>query len=87
MKRVAVEEAGAPVAEMLESVERGEEVVITRAGSPVARIVRAETPFDPEKARKAIEAVREFREHLVRKGVQPFTIEEILSLRDEGRKY
>jgi prevent-host-death family protein len=42
-------------------VEAGEEVTITRNGKPVARMVPVLPPRDVEKARAAVEAIRELR--------------------------
>ena len=42
MERVSVYEAKTHLSRLLEAVEAGEEVVITRNGQPVARLVRAE---------------------------------------------
>src|SRR5688500_3232602 len=47
---------------LLDLVERGEEITITRHGKPVARLVRS--PLRNEAARRAIEEINE-----VRKGV------------------
>ncbi len=46
MRKVSVREARAEMARLLEAVEAGEEVVITRRGDPVARLVGldAESP-------------------------------------------
>ena len=42
------------LSELLAAAKRGEEVIITRAGAPEARLV----PIDPDAARKAIAAKR-----------------------------
>lgn len=42
MRKVSVREARAEIARLLEAVEAGEEVVITRRGDPVARLVGLE---------------------------------------------
>ena len=44
--------------ELLERVENGEEVVITRHGSPVARMVPAKPRSTPARRRAAIAAIR-----------------------------
>lgn len=44
MKTVDVDEAAARLDELLDAVERGEEIVITRGGTPVARLVPVEQP-------------------------------------------
>lgn len=42
IKQVAVHEARTRLSELLDDVERGDEVLITRRGAPVARLVAAE---------------------------------------------
>ncbi|MGQ9573573.1 MAG: type II toxin-antitoxin system Phd/YefM family antitoxin [Dehalococcoidia bacterium] len=59
MKQIGVYEAKAQLPRLLEEVERGESITITRHGRPVARLV-------PVRGRRrsvgeAIEAIREFR--------------------------
>jgi antitoxin (DNA-binding transcriptional repressor) of toxin-antitoxin stability system len=44
MRRVGVAEAKAQLSALLDAVEAGEEVVITRRGQPVARLVREPGP-------------------------------------------
>lgn len=48
MRSVSVREARAEIARLLEAVEAGEEVVITRRGDPVARLVGLEAKTGPE---------------------------------------
>ncbi len=43
-------EAKTHLSQLLERVERGEEIVIARAGTPVARLL----PFAPEPARRVL---------------------------------
>lgn len=57
MKNVAVFEAKNRFSELLASVERGEEVAITRRGVAVARLVVMESPTDAEDQRR--QSVRE----------------------------
>jgi prevent-host-death family protein len=47
MADVSVAEVKAHLSEVLDRVERGEEVVITRRGTPVARLSRIERPRKP----------------------------------------
>lgn len=72
--------AKAQFAELLDEVERGETVVITRHGKPIARLVREE---DGRRA-DALRAMAEIKE--LRKSVGRATVEEILAWRDEGRR-
>jgi len=61
-------EAKNKLSHLLDLVEQGEEVVITRNGKPVARLV-APGPAEEEKRRRAVEAVEWIRE--MRKQVKP----------------
>ena len=42
---------------LLDQVERGEEIVITRRGKAVARLVPAEPGFDRDKTRRAVAGI------------------------------
>ena len=80
MRHVQSSEAKAKFSELLDQVEQGETIVITRHGKPVARIV----PDEALRRTSAAWAVAGI------KGLQKkngrITVEEILSARDEGRK-
>jgi prevent-host-death family protein len=80
MKQVQASVAKAQFAELLDDVERGETVVITRHGKPVARLVPDEDARQ-ERVRQAIEGIKELRKH-----TQPATIEEIITWKNEGRR-
>ena len=78
--QVAASEAKARLAQILTDVERGQSVVITRHGRPIARLV-------PERDRRQEEidrAVAEIRALKSRKAA--VTVAELLSARDEGRR-
>ena len=82
MKTLQFTEAKARLSEVLDEVERGEVIDITRHGKTVARIIR---PEDDDRMRKleAVRKLQEWRKTLPRTSI---TIEDILSARDEGRK-
>ena len=80
MKRIQFSTAKAQLSELIDDVERGEIVQITRHGKPVARLIREE---DARRA-DALRAMAEIRE--LRKNAGRATVEEILAWRDEGRK-
>lgn len=92
MITVGAFEAKTKFSELLDRVERGEEIVVTRHGKTVARIV-PDGPLDAEAERKAREARAEeikaefarTREMLRREGVS-LTRDEIVELRDLGRR-
>jgi prevent-host-death family protein len=55
MHEVGTVEAKNKLRSLLDRVEQGEEILITRRGRPIARLVPIETGFDREKARRAAE--------------------------------
>ncbi len=81
MTIVEYHEARTRFSELLRAVERGETVTITRRGEPVARIVGAAAGAD-EAATAVIERIEGARSK--RPSV---TIEEILEMRDEDRRF
>jgi prevent-host-death family protein len=58
MHTVGVFEAKNRLAALLDEVERGGEVVITRRGKPIARVIPAVPGFDRDKARRAAAGLR-----------------------------
>lgn len=62
MSTVGVREAKTHLSRLLQQVEAGEEVVITRAGEPVARLVGVgpRRPREPGRLKHAIEIGRDF---------------------------
>lgn len=83
--RIGAHDAKTRLAELLDRVEQGEEIVITRHGRPVARLSRIAPGHDVAAARAAVEALGALREEIARRS-GPITMAEILALRDEGRK-
>lgn len=59
MHMVGVFEAKTRLTALLDEVEEGGEVLITRRGKPVARLVPAEPGFDRDRARRAAAGLRE----------------------------
>jgi prevent-host-death family protein len=80
MKQVQASTAKAQLAELLDEVERGDTIVITRHGKRIARLVPDEDG-KREDIRRAIAEIKALRKH-----IKPATVEEILSWRDEGRR-
>jgi prevent-host-death family protein len=80
MVTVGAYEAKTQLSALLDNVEQGEEVVITRHGKPVARLVKAETA-SREQIDAAIARMKERREGVTTGGLG------WKALRDEGRKY
>ena len=82
MDEIGAFESKNKLSELLDRAERGEEVVITRRGKPVAKLV----PMQPGRDReKALEAARRIRELAKEMNLGPFDWEEWKRYRDEGR--
>jgi prevent-host-death family protein len=79
MREVSAVTAKKKFGELLDEVAHGEEIVITRHGKPVARLVAAAPGFDREKARRAIAGILEASKGLTLGGLK------IKDLIDEGR--
>jgi antitoxin (DNA-binding transcriptional repressor) of toxin-antitoxin stability system len=79
MRSVSVAEAKAHLSELLDAVEQGEELEITRRGRPIAKVTRLPPPLKP----LDIEAIRRHLESL------PCQVEDsataIRRMRDEDR--
>jgi prevent-host-death family protein len=76
MKTVSAREANQHFSKLLADVEAGDEVVITRRGRPVARLVR-ETRLSPEERAKAVEELKKIMERGVRFEGPPMTRDEM----------
>jgi antitoxin (DNA-binding transcriptional repressor) of toxin-antitoxin stability system len=74
-------EAKTKLSNLLDRVEAGKEVVITRNGKPVARLMRFGTPVTQEARQAAIARMRKRAQAMTLDGVS------LKELRDEGRKY
>jgi prevent-host-death family protein len=66
-------------------VEKGGEVVITRHGKPVAKIVRAEDQVTADEIARRRKAMEELREMARKRGGLRLTQEEIKSWIEDGR--
>ncbi len=81
MREIQASEAKTHLPQLLDEVERGETVVITRHGRPIAQLV-------PEPERRQLEitnAIDSIRARRRRTG--RITVEELLAARHEGHKY
>jgi prevent-host-death family protein len=79
MREAQSSDVKARLPEYLDAVERGETIVITRHGKPIAHLVPA--PVHDERGRRALDGIAEFRRRTGRASV-----EEILAWRHEGHK-
>lgn len=84
MREVGTLEARNSLSALLELVEKGEEITITRHGKPVARLVpAARTEEQKARAREAARAILEMRRE-VKPDPDGLTIRDYL---DMGRRY
>ncbi len=80
VREIQASEAKVHLPQLLDDVERGETLIITRHGRRIARIV-PEVDRRQEEIDKALTGIRELRKRTGR-----ITLRELLSARDEGRK-
>ena len=81
MREIQASEAKTCLAQLLDDVERGETVVITRHGRPIARLV-PEAERRQEEIGSAIASIR-----ALRRRTGKTSLNELLSARHEGHKY
>jgi len=81
MREIQASEAKVHLPRLLDDVERGETPIITRHGRRIAGIV-PEVDRRQEEIDKALAAIRELRKRTGR-----ITVAELLSAREEGRKF
>jgi prevent-host-death family protein len=79
MQTIQASEAKTHFLRLLNDVERGEIVIVTRHGKRVARLI-PEVEIDRERVQRAIDGMRALRQ---RTGKVSF--EEIISMKNEGR--
>ena len=81
MTTVGIFEAKNRLSELVERAARGEEIVITRRGAQVARLMPPESPNTKGQARALVERIRRSRaQHALGGGVS------LRELIDEGRR-
>lgn len=84
MARVGSFEAKTKLSELLDKVEAGETVTITRHGKPVARLVPVQPDHDPEQMRALVEEIKRTRVGRGKPAGPGTTIAELIKA---GRKY
>jgi prevent-host-death family protein len=80
MREIRASEAKNRLGALLDAVERGEEITITRRGKPVARLVRPAMVLDRTAAKAAAARIRKRRKGLTLGGLG------IKDLINEGRR-
>ena len=81
MRQIQASEAKTHLPSLLDDVERGETLIITRHGKAIARLV-PDDAARKEEIRKAIVDIR-----ALRKTMPGLTLEEIISAKHEGHRY
>jgi prevent-host-death family protein len=81
MREIQASAAKVHLPQLLDDVERGETLIITRHGRRVARIV-PEADRRQEEIDRALAGIREIRGRTGR-----ISVRELLSARDEGRRF
>jgi prevent-host-death family protein len=82
MRRIGALEAKNRLGSLLDLVEQGEEIVITRHGRPVARLVPEAPARDRDAAKAAVERIRARARG---RSSGPISVAEWIQFRDEGR--
>ncbi len=85
MNEIGAFDAKNTLGTLLDRVERGEEIVITRYGKAVARLVPNIRRVDQNQARAAFERIRERARRLQRTKPASFNWAALKKLRDQGR--
>lgn len=83
MREVGTLEARNSLSALIDLVEKGEEITITRHGKPVARLVAPTKVPDVEKARQAVRDILELRK-LVKPDPDGLTVRDYIEM---GRRY
>ncbi len=81
MRFIGAFEAKTHLSRLLDEAEKGEVITITKRGRPVARLMPPAAP-DRRRAARAVSNLRALRRQIGWSG----TVEEILALRDAGRR-
>jgi prevent-host-death family protein len=81
MREVQASDAKTHLPQLLDEVEKGEIIIITRHGRPIARII-PEALRRQEEIAKAIESIKALRQRTGK-----ISEDELLSSRHEGHKY
>ena len=84
MARVGSFEAKTKLSELLDKVEAGETVTITRHGKPVAQLVPVQPDHDPDAMRALVEEIKRTRVGRGKRAGPGTTIPELIKA---GRKY
>jgi antitoxin (DNA-binding transcriptional repressor) of toxin-antitoxin stability system len=84
MKHVQLSDARERIADLLNEVERGQSVLISREGAPLRQTDQRWPEVTEEQRKRARIAMEQIKE--ARKTAPKASLEEILAWRDEGRR-
>ena len=85
MKHIGIFEAKTHLSALLDEVERGGEVTITRHGKPIAKLTQVTAELSPDEIEKRKKALQELRA-MAREFKISATQDEIKSWINEGRR-
>jgi prevent-host-death family protein len=85
MTEIGAFEAKNTLGTLLDRVERGEEIIITRHGKAVARLVPNNRRVDQNQAQAAFDRIRQRAQRLHKKKHAAFGWPALKQLRDQGR--
>ena len=85
MDEIGAFEAKNTLGTLLDRVERGEEIVITRHGKPVARLIPNSHQINEDLSRAALGRIRHRAKRLKRAKPGSLSWAQLKKLRDEGR--
>lgn len=84
LQEIGAFEAKNKLSALLNQVEAGEEIVITRRGKPVARLIGASSRADLRN--EGADAAARIRDRAQKTGFAPMRWKDWKSMRDEGRR-
>ena len=85
MKRVEVAEAAGQLDALLDEAGAGEEVILTRMGKAVGRLLAQQPAREEAPIRDAAEFIAERVAFMRERGIKPFSRDELADLVREGR--
>jgi prevent-host-death family protein len=85
MKQIGAFEAKNTLGTLLDQVEQGEEIIITRHGKAVARLVPNTRQTDQNHTRETLQRIRKRAQQLQRRKPASFSWTALKKLRDQGR--
>ena len=81
MREIQASEAKTHLPQLLDDIERGETVIITRHGRPIARLI-PETSFSRDRRIETVERLKALRATMPN-----VPLDELRAMRHEGHKY